>query len=186
MALAFHAVTHGVGESRATHPLEELAKLKVEPEGDRCGHRKYEQYIDIFRRYEEDHGLLRRIEINQGGLFSPYTNRWFDEESEVDREHIVARKEAFESGLCIQGSQTMRSYITDLTVLTIAGKRENEVVKGDKDAAEFMPPEQTCWFAARVVRIKRLYALSVDPAEESALRSQLTGCQSFDLRRPVR
>ena len=34
-----------------------------------------------------------------GGVYGPYTGRWFDSKTETDIEHIVARSEAHDSGL---------------------------------------------------------------------------------------
>ena len=38
-----------------------------------------------------------------GGVYGPYTGRWFASQSETDIEHMVARSEAHDSGLCAAG-----------------------------------------------------------------------------------
>ena len=46
------------------------------------------------------------------------------------------------------------------------------------DAGEWVPPKNRCWFAARVVAVKRKYALAVDRREAVALQRILAGCDS--------
>ena len=49
------------------------------------------------------------------------------------------------------------------------------------DAAEWLPPRNRCWFAARVVAVKRKYALTVDRREAAALDGVLLDCASTDM-----
>ena len=46
------------------------------------------------------------------------------------------------------------------------------------DAHEWLPPMNRCWFAARVVAVKRKYALTVDRREADSLERVLSGCTS--------
>ena len=39
-----------------------------------------------------------------------------------------------------------------------------------------------CWFAARVIAVKRKYTLTADRAEASALRDMLAPCTSTDMQ----
>ena len=48
-------------------------------------------------------------------------------------------------------SATRRRFATDLLNLTLAGPRVNRYEKVDDDAAEWLPAQNGCWFAARVV-----------------------------------
>ena len=147
--------------------------------------RKYDHYRHVFTQYEDDTGLEARITVYQGGMFSPYDGARFANLGQSDIEHIVSRREAFDSGLCVQPLQTKRSFITDLNNLTLASPQVNRKEKSDRDAAAWMPPENRCWFAARIVRVKSLYALSVDPLERTALANQLHLCKSFELHSPL-
>ncbi len=49
------------------------------------------------------------------------------------------------------------------------------------DAADWLPAINKCWFAARVVAVKRKYALSVDRREAAALERVLAGCDSASM-----
>ena len=42
-------------------------------------------------------------------------------------------------------------------------------------------PRNRCWFAARVVAVKRKYALTVDRREAGALEQVLSGCTSTEM-----
>ena len=50
-----------------------------------------------------------------------------------------------------------------------------------KDAVDWLPDRNQCWFAARVVAVKRNYALTVDAREASAREAVLRGCTSTRL-----
>ena len=47
-----------------------------------------------------------RIVEAQGGIYGPYTGTWFENIRETDIEHIVARSEAHDSGLCAASAAT--------------------------------------------------------------------------------
>ena len=48
---------------------------------------------------------------------------------------------------------TRRRFATDLLNLTLAGPRVNRYEKVDHDAAEWLPAQNRCWFAARVIAV---------------------------------
>ena len=55
------------------------------------------------------------------------------------------------------------------------------VQKNGKDAGEWMLRMNRCWFAGRVVAVKRKYGLTVDAREARALEGVLTGCASTEM-----
>ena len=80
------------------------------------------------------------IVASMGGItYGPYTGTWFDSTSETDIEHIVARSEAHDSGLCAADAATKRRFASDLLNLTLASPAVNRSQKGGKDAAEWLP-----------------------------------------------
>ena len=113
-----------------------------------------------------------------GGIYSPYTCETFDSTRETDIEHIVARSEAHDSGLCAADAATRERFARDLLNLTLASPALNRNDKRDKDAAEWQPDQNTCWFAQTVVDVRRAYGLTVDPQERDALERMLAGCSS--------
>ena len=119
-----------------------------------------------------------RIVAQLGDVFSPYTCEVFKSTSETDIEHIVARSEAHDSGLCIADATTRRRFSEDLDNVTLAAPALNRHDKGGKDAAEWMPDESQCWFAQAVVDVRREYGLTIDQREADALEQVLSGCAS--------
>ena len=61
-----------------------------------------------------------RIVAELGGGYGPYTGRWFASKSDTDIEHMVARSEAHDSGLCAADLATRRRFATDLLNLATA------------------------------------------------------------------
>ena len=80
-----------------------------------------------------------------------------------------ARSEAHDSGLCAADLATRRRFATDLLNLTLAGPRVNRYEKVDRDAAEWLPAQNRCWFAARVIAVRQRYELTIDRREADAL-----------------
>ena len=116
-----------------------------------------------------------------GGAYSPYTGEWFESDSKTDIEHIVARSEAHDSGLCAESDEAKAEFARDLLNLTLADPGTNRDRKSAKDAADWLPELNRCWFANRVLGVKLKYNLTVDPAERDALESVLAGCENVDL-----
>ena len=132
--------------------------------------------------YPYSQSVEPRIVADMGGIiYGPYTGSRFSSTRETDIEHIVARSEAHDSGLCATGDTMRRRFSSDLLNLTLASPSVNRHQKSGKDAAEWLPELNQCWFANRVVQVKREYGLSVDAREASAFDAVLSGCSSFEL-----
>lgn len=116
-----------------------------------------------------------------GYIFSPYTRRIFAKDGDVQVEHIIAAKQAHLSGLCKADNETRRAFATDLLNLTLAGMGLNQA-KDACDAATWIPPENRCWFAHRVIEVRLKYALTIDRSEVNALESILSACNPGDER----
>ena len=74
--------------------------LMVAPES-RCSPYDADDY-----RYPQS--VENRIVAELGDVYGPYTGRWFANKRETDIEHIVARSEAHDSGLCAADEATRR------------------------------------------------------------------------------
>ena len=121
-----------------------------------------------------------------GEIYSPYTGERFASKWETDIEHIVAISEAHDSGLCAAPPAVKRQFARDPLNLTLASPALNRTVKQAKDAAEWLPARNRCWFAARVVAVKAKYALTIDRREAAALSRVLSACDAADLRLTAR
>ena len=113
-----------------------------------------------------------------GAIYSPYSDTCFNSRRETDIEHLVARSEAHDSGLCAADQATRKRFANDLRNLTLASPQVNRYQKNDKDAADWMPQHNRCWFAAQVVKVRRAYDLSIDRREANALERILANCPS--------
>ena len=118
-------------------------------------------------------------------IYGPYTGRYFTSRRQTDIEHIVAVSEAHDSGLCAADRATRRRFASDPLNLTLAAPEVNRCNAGGKcgyDASEWQPAMNRCWFAARIVAVKRKYGLTVDRAEATALHDMLAPCTSTDMQ----
>lgn len=100
----------------------------------------------------------------------------------LDREHIVALAEAWDSRPKGFVASDLRAIAEDHANLTLAVASVNRS-KSDKDAADWKPNpvRNGRWFAERVVEVKRKYDLSVDPAERDRLDDLLrTGSDTIE------
>ena len=142
--------------------------LTVTPE-NRCTPYNREHY-----RYNQS--VEDKIIEREGKIWSPYTEETFASKQETDIEHIVSISEAHDSGLCAADRATKKRFASDLRNLTLASPRLNRYEKSGKDAAEWQPAQNQCWFAKRVIDVKTAYGLTVDAKEALALGKLLTTC----------
>ena len=177
LALAAAIVTATLAVHSRTLSAETWNGLTVAPE-HRCA--PYDR-----AHYPYPRSVEREIVAFMGGqVYGPYTGRHFRSMRETDIEHIVAVSEAHDSGLCAAGQDTRRRFASDLLNLTLAAPEVNRCGGAGKcahDPAEWMPPMNRCWFAARVVDVKRKYRLTVDRREAGALHRVLSACDSTAL-----
>ncbi|MDE2848185.1 MAG: DUF1524 domain-containing protein [Gemmatimonadota bacterium] len=134
--------------------------------------------------YDYPASIEQRIIDNQGGHFSPYSLRCFDDLTETDIEHIVAAAEAHESGMWQATDADRRTFARDLDNLTTAAPALNRHQKSDKDPAEWMPENNRCWYVGVYVEVKKKYGLSMDQAEADSVLAVWESCNSFDLVKP--
>ena len=150
--------------------LNDLNSLTVESE-NRCS--DYER-----SHYSYPQSVEPLIVDAQGGMFSPYDYTCFSALTESDIEHITATSEAHDSGMCGRSRDDKRNFARDLLNLTLATPSLNRHQKGAKDAADWVPEKNKCWFAATIIATKKKYSLSVDQKEKTALQQIITDCNS--------
>ena len=129
-----------------------------------------------------DYPYPQSVEITvirtMGTIYSPYTGEYFTSRRQTDIEHIVALSEAHDSGLCAADAATRQRFAADPLNLTLASPDLNRRQKRAHDAAQWLPPRNRCWFAGRVIEVRRKYGLTVDRREANALEQVLAGCSS--------
>ena len=119
------------------------------------------------------------VESMGGIIYSPYSGHYFESTKETDIEHIVARSEAHDSGLCGASADVRSAFAEDVLNLTLASPSVNRHQKSDNDAAEWLPELNQCWYADRIVQVRRAYDLTIDEAEAGVLESIFSGCSSM-------
>ncbi len=148
--------------------------LTIAPE-HRCS--PYDRGSDYRYPQSVEQAIVRRL----GAIYGPYTGTCFTSTAETDIEHIVATSEAHDSGLCARDRATRARFARDLRNLTLAAPNVNRYRKRAKDAAEWLPDRNRCWFAARIVEVRRAYGLTIDRREAEVLDRVLTSCASIEL-----
>ena len=133
----------------------------------------------------DDYSYPQSVELDViagiGKIYGPYTGRCFATRGETDIEHVVALSEAHDSGLCSADAATKSRFARDVLNLTLAGPDVNRYEKGARDAAEWQPRRNACWFAQRTLEVRRKYGLSIDRREASAIERTLVACSSTDM-----
>ena len=134
------------------------------------------------RDYRYPQSVEPGIVASMGGrIYGPYTGRFFASMRQTDIEHIVAVSEAHDSGLCAANRAIRWRFARDPLNLTLAAPAVNRCGAMGKcafDAGEWLPTMNRCWFAGRVVAVKRKYRLTVDRREAAALERVLSACGS--------
>ena len=173
----FSALAIGAGVAvgiAATSYADMWRGLAVQPE-NRCS--EYDRKTDY--RYSQSVEL--EIIASIGKIYGPYTATCFDSRYDTDIEHIIAMSEAHDSGLCAADRATRMRFASDLRNLTLASAHVNRQQKRDKDAADWMPQMNRCWFASQVVEVRRAYGLTIDAREAAALEQVLSNCDSTEM-----
>lgn len=161
------------GERRLTHSMtvqrppstERWRGIRVEPEVGRSGYVRPSWNVRDTEIYRQD-GSPDCTAYTR----TPITNVGTGDG--LDREHIVALAEAWDSRPAGFSRATLRQIAEDHDNLTLALASANRS-KSDRDAAEWRPEYNGAWMAHRVVEVKREYDLSVDPAERDWLERLL-------------
>ena len=117
-----------------------------------------------------------------GGLYSPYDGQVFDSKKDTHIEHIVATTEAHDSGMCARSDSVKKVFAADLLNLTLAGAGLN-ISKSGKDATDWVPEKNRCWFAYRVVAVRQKYDLTIDRMEAAVLEDILSRCGTTEIVR---
>jgi len=114
-----------------------------------------------------------------GNWWSPYDDRWFEDPSEIDIDHVVPLKEAWDSGARLWPATALRAFANDLTDVRSlrAVSASSNRSKGDKDPSNWLPPNgaDLCRYLGDWVSIKVRWRLSMDQSEFGRVRNLLIG-----------
>ena len=121
----------------------------------------------------------RQCSVSAGKWYSYYDGKTWTNPAEVDIDHMVALKEAWESGARHWTVVDRTRYANDmgLSVSLIAVTDNVNASKSDRDPAEWLPPRATvhCKYAIHWVKVKYRWRLRINAAEQTALASIIRG-----------
>ncbi|MGY1692000.1 HNH endonuclease family protein [Geodermatophilus sp. SYSU D01105] len=121
----------------------------------------------------------RRCAVLSGRWISPYDGVTWTLASDVDIDHRVALKEAWESGARSWSAADRQRFANDLSFgATLEAVTDNvNSSKGDRDPAQWLPPlaSNRCDYAIKWVQVKYRWRMSMDTVERNRLNTILTG-----------
>ena len=117
--------------------------------------------------------------VVSGEWVSVYDGRSFAAAADVEIDHVVALKEAWDSGAWAWGSAKRHAFANDIVevrTLRAVSKTSNRD-KGDKDPSNWLPPNtgDVCSYVGDWVTIKVRWGLSMDQGEFGRIRNLLKG-----------
>jgi hypothetical protein len=113
-----------------------------------------------------------------GEWLSPYDHQTWTASSDVDIDHLVPLKEAWDSGARGWGERRRERYANDLgDPRTLVAVTDNvNQSKGDRDVAEWLPDQGVCAYVRWWTAVKLRWGLAVDPTERAALVELVGSC----------
>ena len=117
--------------------------------------------------------------VAKGKWYSYYDGATWTLASDVDIDHMVPLKEAWESGARLWTVTNRTRYANDLGLAAslVAVTDNVNQAKGDRDPSAWLPPRTAarCTYAIQWVQVKYRWRLSIDSAERTRLSSILSG-----------
>jgi len=162
-------------DTSASHLLGRLNNLTVAAPDTTCP--AYQP-----AHYSYSSSLEYDLVLDFDGVYDVYNDIWYstlDSLLVLQIEHIIARKEAHLSGLCHRAQAMKEAFASDSLNLALTHARTNRQ-KSDRDAAEWMPLSNQCWFVHRIVDVREKYQLTVDSVERDSLEHHIYECASFN------
>jgi hypothetical protein len=116
-------------------------------------------------------------DVGAGLWWSAYDEVWLDDARQLQVDHVVALKEAWDSGARDWDRSRRVAYGNDLTspLTLIAVSSSSNQAKGDADPSNWLPenPDDVCRYVAAWVVIKTTWDLSMDESEHGRIRNLL-------------
>ena len=125
-------------------------------------------------------------DVIAGDWISPYDGARWSNPSDIDIDHVVALKEAWDSGAWSWSSAQRRAFANDTsdsrTLLAVTDSVNQS--KSDRDPSNWLPPLQsyTCTYLGNWIAVKVRWNLSMDSSEFGRIRNLLQStCASLDI-----
>lgn len=124
-------------------------------------------------RFETDNACR----VIAGRWISPFTGEIIQNSSEIDIDHVVPLKWAWEHGAKSWSKAKRERFSNDMVNLWPVESSLNRS-KGAQPPSKWLPPSGQCGYVSRFIRIVRQYGLGPSRSETEWLKSFLEGCRS--------
>jgi hypothetical protein len=121
-----------------------------------------------------------------GDWVSPYDGGKWSNPSDIDIDHVVALKEAWDSGAWAWSAAQRKAFANDTsdsrTLLAVTDSVNQS--KSDKDPSNWLPPLQsyTCTYLGNWIAVKVRWSLSMDSSEYGRIKNLLQStCSALDI-----
>lgn len=160
-----------------------LFKHWVDADGDSCDTREEVLIAESTSKPQVD---AYGCKVVEGDWWSAYDGVTTTDPSTFDIDHVVALKEAWDSGAWSWTSAQREAFANDLTDprALIAVSASSNRSKADRDPSQWMPTRTAyaCEFLANWVAVKSRWKLSMDPSEHGFIRKRFEGeCSSVTI-----
>ena len=128
-------------------------------------------------------------QVVAGDWVSPYDGAKWTDRGDIDIDHVVALKEAWDSGAWAWTTAQRTAFANDLsdprTLLAVTDSVNQK--KSDKDPSNWMPPlvSYHCTYLDSWVAVKARWKLSMDESEFARIAKLLGNCSESDAASPV-
>ncbi|CAB4898489.1 unannotated protein [freshwater metagenome] len=159
---------HGGGYARA------LFEHWRDIDGDGCDSREQVLKRDSVTLPQVDPYSCKVI---AGDWVSPYDGARWSSPSDIDIDHVVALKEAWDSGAWAWSKATRKAYANDTsdkrTLLAVTDNVNQR--KSDKDPSQWVPPLKSyvCTYLGNWISVKARWNLSMDISERGRIKNLL-------------
>ena len=118
-----------------------------------------------------------KCKVIAGDWVSPYDGARWSDPTDIDIDHVVALKEAWDSGAWAWSGATRTAYANDTTdrrTLLAVTDRVNQQ-KSDKDPSNWVPPLKSylCTYLGNWISVKARWNLSMDQSEWGRIKNLL-------------
>lgn len=160
----------GAGYSR------DLFRHWIDADGNRCNTREEVLIAESLTRAQVD---AFGCTVVAGDWFSPFDGRAHTDPSDLDIDHLVPLKEAWDSGAHSWSSLQRERFANDLSdgralIAVTSGVNRS---KGDRDPSQWLPPRSAyvCTYVSDWIAVKYQWNLSMDSSEWGRLKNLLNG-----------
>ena len=182
----------GASSSDIEQARQQMEELRVEDEEDPPGYDRalfphWDSGVEdncttrqvVLLRDGEDVQTNDNCQPVSGSWYSPYDGETYTDAQDIDIDHMVALKEGWRSGAHAWSTEDRQKFANDLDSSQLwAVSASTNRSKGDADPGDWLPPLESshCDYVVSWIEVKHVWDLTVDPAEETALREVLAGC----------